>query len=70
MLATGGTESVTILTSTNDIWQYMLYEETWRRIPRFIPSNEEAAVEEIVKLEQGKGPVVALTNLGITYIWR
>ena len=63
LLAAGGTESITILTSNNEIWQYMLYDESWKRIPRFIPNNDKALAEEIIKMEQGKG-VVALTNLG------
>ncbi|XP_035739654.1 RCC1 domain-containing protein 1-like isoform X2 [Vespa mandarinia] len=58
-----GKESVIISTTTNEIWQYRLYEKSWKKVPNFINASNELKEEYPIKISQG-GCTVILTNLG------
>ncbi|XP_023289405.1 uncharacterized protein LOC105701501 isoform X2 [Orussus abietinus] len=58
-----GRESIMIVSTSNDIWQYKIYDNVWRKIASFIPRNDDSDEEHVVKIVQG-GCTVALTNLG------
>ncbi|XP_017889843.1 RCC1 domain-containing protein 1-like [Ceratina calcarata] len=58
-----GKDSIIILSKDNEIWRYKIYENSWKKVTNFIPSNSESENEYPVKVSQG-GCTVALTNLG------
>lgn len=58
-----GKDSVVILSRDNEVWRYKVYENSWKKVTNFIPSNDDSEIEYPVKLLQG-GCTVALTNLG------
>ncbi|XP_063992389.1 probable E3 ubiquitin-protein ligase HERC3 [Diachasmimorpha longicaudata] len=61
--ALAGTDTVTIVSESQKIWQYKIYEDQWREIDNFLPSNDENLEESISKIERNSC-IVALTNLG------
>ncbi|KZC14969.1 PREDICTED: ultraviolet-B receptor UVR8 [Dufourea novaeangliae] len=62
-IAAIGTESIVILSSSNELWRYKIYENSWKKVINFLPSNDDSASEYPVKILQG-GCTVVLTNLG------
>ncbi|OAD56521.1 E3 ubiquitin-protein ligase HERC2 [Eufriesea mexicana] len=58
-----GKDNIVILSNDNEIWQYKIYEKTWKKVINFICSSDDLENEYPVKLIQG-GCTVALTNLG------
>nr|XP_050864768.1 RCC1 domain-containing protein 1 isoform X1 [Vespula vulgaris] len=58
-----GKESIIISTTNNEIWQYRLYEKSWKKVPNFINASKELEEEYPIKISQG-GCTVILTNLG------
>lgn len=45
------------------MWQYKIYEDTWKKVINFIGSGGDSEKEYAVKIIQ-RGCTVALTNLG------
>ncbi|KAI4503725.1 hypothetical protein M0802_001128 [Mischocyttarus mexicanus] len=62
-IVSAGRESVIISTTSNEIWQYRIYEKSWKKVSNFININEELEDEYPIKISQG-GCTVILTNLG------
>lgn len=58
-----GKDNVVILSNDNEIWQYKIYEDTWKKVINFIGSGDDSEKEYAVKIIQ-RGCTVALTNLG------
>ncbi|KAL2737934.1 RCC1 domain-containing protein 1 isoform X1 [Vespula squamosa] len=58
-----GKESIIISTTSNNIWQYLLYEKSWKKVPNFINVSKELEEEYPIKILQ-KECTVILTNLG------
>lgn len=63
-LAAPGRDNIVVLSKDNEIWQYKLYENSWKKVINFIGSNNYTENEYPVKIVQG-GCTVVLTNLGI-----
>ncbi|KAK0183097.1 hypothetical protein PV327_001167 [Microctonus hyperodae] len=58
-----GKTAITLLSIDHEIWQYKLYENIWTKVHNFIPSNDDAIKEYVIKIVENR-TIVALTNLG------
>lgn len=58
-----GKDNVVILSNDNEMWQYKIYEDAWKKVINFIGSGDDSEKEYAVKIIQ-RGCTVALTNLG------
>ncbi|XP_034179215.2 RCC1 domain-containing protein 1 isoform X1 [Osmia lignaria lignaria] len=58
-----GKDSIIILSDDNKIWQYKIYENSWKKVINFISAGSDSENEYPVKILQG-GCTVVLTNLG------
>ncbi|XP_015127067.1 probable E3 ubiquitin-protein ligase HERC3 [Diachasma alloeum] len=56
-------ESVTAVSASQKIWQYKIYEDRWREVDNFLPSNDDN-LQEFVRRIDKNSCIVALTNLG------
>ncbi|XP_012264946.2 RCC1 domain-containing protein 1 [Athalia rosae] len=69
--AIAGKETITVLSTANEIYQYKIFERRWKKVMNFIHSNDDVNDdppdhEYPVKIFQG-GCTVALTNHGRVY---
>lgn len=58
-----GKDKIILLFDDNEIWQYKIYEKTWKKVINFICNSNDSENEYPVKIIQEECAVV-LTNLG------
>lgn len=63
-MAVPGRDSVIVLSTSNEIWKYKIYDDSWQKVTSFILNNDNIQTEYAIKISQG-GCTVVLTNLGV-----
>ncbi|XP_076759449.1 RCC1 domain-containing protein 1 [Xylocopa sonorina] len=58
-----GKDNIIIMTTNNEMWQYKIYENSWKKVNNFICNSSDSENEYPVKILQA-GCTVVLTNLG------